>query len=702
MSSSKKGSLDHARELDAKLNQSVDGTLDENPPNNEITVTAPPPPELNTPGQQALDTDNDATTPPAAIAGTRKETIVPTFDTVIVNGQEVTVLHREFLQLNDSLRKNILAVDVEQEKTYASDLDKARVSRQATQEINGSRTERINEFFEGFQWDVPTNYTDEKLSQEYDLESELAVTRRFLPEVERKSATTVAKFAGVLNDMLKNKVTHSYREETFREVHIGSQEFMPIRQNEMGDLLVDCHDVLHADPFNYLRGELNKSNERLALLDASLDNGEQQRKDALTAEDVRVAENVSFQMVLEEEKCLKEMRDRLEKIAWAQGDVEEYYKKAEAMNESASTNVKATKDQIELEKARLEADIAKLQEAIDKRAAEYEEKQEEYLSKIKAGKQQIVVLTKSQDDLWQEIENKLREMQRAGEERNREIKALFENVQQQQEHAKAYADFDAVSSDHMCALVAFKEHNNFAREMHDGISKFIGEVLERVANRPVADELEDIRVGEQMRYLDYFKRFLKDAETLRHSRHRRIENISRMERTVQLSKAQAIATLDPNRSKYEAELTELGQEREGLQVKVADMVTRLDREASEWKEVQESLEAAGISFVPPDIDKEELSCALQDKAIKVTKEYLQKEQLMLDKASSDLRKLKVSHDMSKEILEKRRAELEEHQSPTAIRYNAARSPSPTKDVAAPAASAPAPSAAPTTPPSQPV
>lgn len=655
--------------------RSLPGTSEGDEARQQPSVEAPPPQTVETSaglnaaeGQPSAvaggETEPSPCPAPVAVADTSSPvpslTITPKgADTFIhdVDGNPIAYASEQET-LNFKLRDAVL--DVERKAIQLSlQLSQVQVpgAKQAMDALNPVRSAAMNEYNKIFAWPELPWSTPSELATECSLESNLQAVKDRAQELS--SATDAYRQAPGLLDELTKPVQLMRRKAEIQSALAPVSELLLQDDTITQQLIVQLHEIAQGDVFSFTRSELARKQRELDALREDLTNTTSARNDALMANDVRGAETLAFREVDICEKIIERVRGRVQTIFMCDSDVKEFcdkYAKTQELSESLLTkHEETTKCWV----AQLQKDIVRLTQAREEKTERDVRDEEDHEKKLADSLGAIRSVQHQQQQNWEKIVELLQFHHTLSTQRERLVEDhLAIHAGEVARRAKVGV-WIAGCDDVLEQLRQSANSATTSLQWIGQIRSYVNLLCTQIENKRIDEEAWQMRVQEQLDYLDAYKHFKTMVDDLAHRKELRIISLQRVVRNYELQIKEATETLDPNTKKYEHEIKAAQIEIQSAQDALAKIHARAQEQHGLWKIIEESLEEAQVDFVPPDIAAEKELCEKKSNALAVARQFVNTEQETVDKDTMKLRKLKTSNVVAIEGLHKRRTERAE-------------------------------------------
>jgi hypothetical protein len=533
----------------------------------------------------------------------------------------------------------------------------APASKQALDALNPVRSAAMNEYSKIFAWPELEWSTPSQLADECGLHSDLNVVK--LRSTELSSATEAFRQAPGLLDELMKPVALLRRKAEIKSALAPVSELLLRDRTITDDLIIQLHDIAQGDVFSFTRSELSHKQRELDALREDLANATSARNDALMANDVRSAETLAFREVDICEKIIERIGSRVQMIYMCDSDVKEFCDKYAKTQELSEVLLRKHDDDTKEYIAKLQQDIARLTQAKEDTTQRDVCDEEDHGKKVEDSLVSIRSVQQQQQHNWEKIMELLEFHNTLSTQRMRLVEEHLSLHAGEVARQAKVGVWLAGCDDLLEQLQQSSASATSSLQWIGQLRTYVNHLCTQTENKRIDEEAWQMRVQEQLDYLDAYKHFKTVVDDIQHRKDLRIISLQRVVRNFELQIKEATETLDPHTKKYEREISVALEEIAGAQDALAKLKQRAQEQHTKWKLIEESLEESHVDFTPPDIAAEKELCEKKATALAVARQFVNTEQETVDKDTMRLRKLKTSNVVAIEGLQKRRAERAE-------------------------------------------
>lgn len=575
--------------------------------------------------------------------------------TLISDGDEPIAYASEQAQLNVGLRDQVLGVEAEGVSlSERCEREIRELRRLATDDIQNKRNTVMNNYTNLFKWPPIDDTAPKELAEQNKLQ---------VPPVDVHGDVVTHKEFGTghltaipLLEELSRPVPLLKRRQELKE-KLTPVSVQLLKDQEITEqLLLQLHDLAQGDVFSVTRLELDKTTKAIEALLETLQSTSAAKEDALMTNDVRAAETYALREIDITEKIIDENRKRIEIIFQSDNDVKEFCDRYQKVQESAEKMLAVHQDSHEQLITALDNDQTVLQKSGEAAQDKAEEAEVAYTKELEDIKIKLRTNTQAQQQNWDQILALLEANKTLTKQREALVTKQLSKVAEEHHRIAQHDAFMAGNEAYLQEIVTARRIHVSALEWVHQIRRYVDTNCAQIENKKIDEEAWNMRVQEQLAYLDSYKQFKSFVDDVSHRKELRVMSLQRAIRNLQLQIDEAVQTLDPNKKKYEQEVQTSQKEVAQITSMLEQLAERAKEQKQRWRVVEESLEEAQVEFVPPDISAEKALCDKKTQALAVARQYVVTEQETVDKDTMKLRKLKTSNQVALDGLQKRRAE----------------------------------------------
>ena len=414
--------------------------------------------------------------------------------------------------------------------------------------------------------------------------------------------------------------------------------------------------LANTDVFALLRNDIFEQNKEIDQLHGEISKLEDLKQTAIMKEDFAEVERIAFEQVAVSSVGLEKHRKKIDTIFAAASDVDTFQENYEAARDGIEQSLGKHSADAEHELSEVTADIEIATTAQQERCRELLEREEAYDQYLKESNGRIQGYTKQHQAIWDKITDLFAESVAVATKHQEEVQEQM-NRAREESQAKALADrFLTGLESYVASLQECKACVESTQNWILQLQEFTAKQCDEIEAKNIVDEAVDLRVTAQLAYLEDYRKFKSQSDTLLESEHARLHSLGRLKRNLEFQIKEAMNTLDPNRKKYSAELAEIEEQIAVTKEKMDTLQQQIKKESAMWQPTEELLEDAGVDFTPPDIEADKQRVELKTKTIGTARAFINEEQELVDKDTMELRKFKTSSKIAIEDAAKRREE----------------------------------------------
>eukprot|EP01062_Namystynia_karyoxenos_P043927 TRINITY_DN321_c0_g2_i1.p1 TRINITY_DN321_c0_g2~~TRINITY_DN321_c0_g2_i1.p1 ORF type:complete len:673 (+),score=281.88 TRINITY_DN321_c0_g2_i1:82-2100(+) len=525
---------------------------------------------------------------------------------------------------------------------------------------NHNRAERLRDFDEGYRWPDPSGFSGSSLVDRF----ELTLSMEALAELGELRHPQLVPLFAILEELLTKRAPPARRQAIDQEaIPIVRAYLQKASHPDMHAHCMRMHEFVHTDVFQYIKGELARSGERMKVLLAELEQVELQRESALKADDIVTADDCHRRSVALLEKLIAAVRERLNQISMSSEDSGNFRGRFGQFRDNLNRDLDATRGDKEQLKKDILADLATLAARGEQAAQENEDALAKYASYQQGSNQMLNDNAKRQDQLWEQIQDMVHEMKCLGDKRFAEVNMHLKATEDEERRKREYAEFSEVYAEHCRRMEELLRNTDNALRMLDAYTEYFNQGCDQVDRKGCDEELRDIRLTEMKRYLEFYRKYALIAGDLIIRRKARLQGLDRLVRTTGAQLQMCIDALDPHRSMYKEELKKLTIQRDEVRNNLEELEEKFRDQRQDFQPTEDLLEEMDVDFLPPRIEHDEMETVRRNQHLSLAKELVQAEQDEVDVETTNIRKLTTETKMTKETVGKKREQRKKQATP---------------------------------------
>lgn len=672
MSSKVKQPIQDAKEFAAQVGTAADGSM----------IAAPPPAAVrasqNSPTPAADDTVVGAAADVPAIAVSTvaevaEETAVygevtsagrvpsltlsPTAterQTFIMNGDEAIAYTSEQEQLNKTLRADVVRVEEEAVTKVGQFLEALHAMKKEMEQLNPRRTAALATYTKLFSWPEIPEKPMPDVKADCDLKVDLATVERLSKDLE--SAVSAFRASPTYLDELTKPVAALRRKNELKAGLEPTSRLLLEDDTVTEEIIIHLHEIAQGDVFGFTRAELQMKQRELDALKEDLINTSAAKHDALVTGDVRAAETLSFREIDIAEKIIERVSERVRIIFQCDTDVKEFCDKYQRTHQNADALLLDHESRMKERAAVFANDISRLMQRREEMTQQDADDEDAHAKKMEDSNVAIRAVHQQQQQNWDKI-IELMEFQKVLASQRARLVEEQVALHASEVHRRAAVDSWFAGTQNM--LTRLEDSQTSATTGLQWVAQlrsYVNTLCQQVEGKHIDEEGWQLRVQEQLDYLEAYKQFRGYIGDVVHRKELRVLSLQRVVRNLNLQIKEAVETLDPNAKKYEKEVQTAQTEMDSIAAQLVKLHERAAEQQKCWKVVEESLEDAQVDFVPPDIAAEKELCEKKAQALTLARQFVVAEQETVDKDTMRLRKLKTANQVAIEGVIKRRVD----------------------------------------------
>jgi hypothetical protein len=594
--------------------------------------------------------DDDGAVPDVIIAEPPAGT--STFITDI-NGNPIAFASEQEL-VNQRLRNAVVGVEEDAVKLATKFIDQAKELKKSSDENSTRRGPAATEYRRIFEWprvdDVAFSVIHTELSLSVAVD-ELLRCSGALDQVTQ----AVSPCGALLVELSKFIQTLRRKGEVAAELqalHVALLQDPQITQ----DVVMELHDLAQGDVFAFVRSQIAPMQRAIENMRDDISRTAQAKTDAEAVDDMIGIERASYRLVDLSEEVITKIDERLREIFSSDADIKAFGDKYEDLRQTTEQSLAAHESVAKERAAKLSRDLEALGKARVAKEAADAAASDQHFKRMETLNAEIIATNQKQSAAWEIIFQQFDILKALANERQ---SLVTRQVQGHAEECQRSANVEAWLRGAESYISTCKRTNDFTTAQLSWLSQirsFYDTMCVAIENKNVDEEAWNMRVQEQLDYLDAYRDFKLRTNEIVHRKDQRVQSLQRLTRNLQLSIQEATLVLDPNKKRYESEMQKITEELQLLNTQIDALSQRAKKQQKAWKSVEEQLEDSQVDFSPPDIAVDKVMCELKAESLAVVRAFVSTEQETVDKDTMKLRKLKTNNQVSIEGFNKRRDE----------------------------------------------
>ena len=423
------------------------------------------------------------------------------------------------------------------------------------------------------------------------------------------------------------------------------------------EVVLKLREMAHTDVFAFLRQELARRQHDLDHLRDRLEATGEEKASAAMIDDVKTIERCSYEELSILEKMLEKMREQLDEVFNANGDIDAFVEGYEATRDANEILLRRLEEENAEAIANLSSDMDLVMRKKEERLTQEANDIEIHKTFTLDSNAAIQAVHREQTENWRQILELVDVNIKLANERERLVKRHLE------EHAtdcRRRAVVDAWIE----GCEQYQEKCEQARNVLEATTKWLdalrnfnNRMLDEVEKKTIHEEAFITRVQEQLEYLDIYRTYRTYSDEMVHRKEVRANALQRIARNLDLQIKESQVTLDPHKQKYIDEKAVAEKDHEEAKATVQGLADRALREKKFWQPIEDQLEEAQVEFDPPDMRADKTKVERRAQVVSRARTFLAGEQEHVDRDALNLRKLATTNAMLAKNHEKKRATL---------------------------------------------
>eukprot|EP00998_Keelungia_sp_KM082_P006543 NODE_278_length_2151_cov_113.239625_g272_i0.p1 GENE.NODE_278_length_2151_cov_113.239625_g272_i0~~NODE_278_length_2151_cov_113.239625_g272_i0.p1 ORF type:complete len:628 (-),score=204.76 NODE_278_length_2151_cov_113.239625_g272_i0:159-2042(-) len=471
-----------------------------------------------------------------------------------------------------------------------------------------------------------------------------------LQEVEELAdfiAPDVEAVRQILDELLAQQAGRRRREFLDDEM----RQIASVNNNsDLVDIVLPLHDLNWSDLLhnNSVWEQLNNSDAQVKHLQLRIEETDADRADALASDDMLLSEQLHDQVIALLEEFLEIIKDRI-KICKTKGKRPDLLAKLEKFKQASYDTIDRLRNAQQSVKDRLNEDLDKL----DQWENAYRDDQKVDVSAFEQFKDSnadaIDANEKDQNDVWDQIIGMYERLKELGDERWNLINQRIQETEKWDTKKSENNKMRLIHRDQYNTLLNLRDKCDDCMDLLKSVEDYLNKASEDIYSKSeeIEMELNNLLLDEQKNYLSVFRRYYLTCGELKYKKEKRQTAINRTVRKHDELIETAKETLDPNCRKYKEAQADALLLREEIQKKINVVSTKMDKSADDFEPTEDALNAAGISFLHPAVELQDLNSRKRRELNQVAKKYSSKDKQEIDEEDDDVVKTEVEVEQVK-------------------------------------------------------
>lgn len=534
---------------------------------------------------------------------------------------------------NLKLKTQVEETEIAIKEMHEEHLHEAHKEREEITILHQRADDYMDQFdLEGNKTVIETQYTPTDM---YKI-CQLTVPLQEVDDLTDYIAPDVEAVRQILEELLAQKAGRRRREFLEDELrNIAAIHNSP----DLVDVVLPLHDLNWSDLLNNdtVWEQLNNSDAQVKHLQLRIEEVDADRQDALNNDDMILAEQLHDQVIALLEEFIEIIKDRI-KICKGKGHRPDLLSKLERFKQDSYGTIDKFKNGQYNLKDRLNDDLAKLDDH-DVQMKEANRKAVDIFEEFKLRNAECIDANeKKQNEIWDHILDLYAQLKALGDERWELIAQRIEETEKEDNRKAEYNKMRLVHRDHYNTLLNLRDKADDSLDLLKAVEDYLNKASEDVyiKSEQIDIELNGLLLDEQKNYLSVFRRYYLTCGELKYKKEKRQVAIDKTVRKHDEQIEIAKETLDPNSRRYKEAQTDALLLREEIQKKIAILSNKMDKGSDDFEDCEHRLNAAGVSFLHPSIELQEINVGRRANLNSVAKKYVTKDKDEVDVEDEDI------------------------------------------------------------------
>eukprot|EP00992_Anisonema_acinus_P015198 TRINITY_DN9655_c0_g1_i1.p1 TRINITY_DN9655_c0_g1~~TRINITY_DN9655_c0_g1_i1.p1 ORF type:complete len:811 (+),score=210.83 TRINITY_DN9655_c0_g1_i1:64-2496(+) len=410
---------------------------------------------------------------------------------------------------------------------------------------------------------------------------------------------------------------------------------------ELLDTVKRLHHLLVTNPVTLetVLAVLNTNDEMMKRLQTKVDDAERSRAQAIEDEDMSRAESYHDESIKLQSALLKLIVDRLAMLLQP-GEEMQLIAQVDEADRFANDRIDALRSEAAAAIDSVSKDLGTIDAHKEKQLKAYQDMCDNFDSMEKRSASDLQTNGHRQHQAWLDIIEAYDALVKLGDQRKGIVDKYIADRDTHERAKGAHEAWMATAADQQNRLQnLLTDAQNFVNCL-DNLQLFVKQTTHTIHDRidAVKAEIRKVLLDEQKRYLNIFRRFYLTSGELLYKKEKRLEEIEKMIEQNQFQIGFVKESLDPNAVMYRAHNMELTKLKDEIALKVEWLKDICDTASVDFAPTEEALKAAGVDFVSPTIELQELLVDRRAKVAEVREGFSAYQKAKLDKEKEDIQK----------------------------------------------------------------
>jgi len=455
-------------------------------------------------------------------------------------------------------------------------------------------------------------------------------------QLEGFAAVDVPATTKLLQDLLVNKIDPRVRVEVIQQL----RRIVAIHtQEDLVDTILPLHDVAFSDLLlhDHIWEQLGLTDLDVKKIQQTIEEYDIKRQEALEKDEINLSEQLHDEMIRSLADFIKMLQDRI-KVVEGQSSRPELLHKLDMLKQGSAMTIEKFKNQQLKLKERLGGDLDLLEAMDMTMRADHGKKCSDFQAFKSKNTNDIEVCEGEQVNVWDEITELYERLKSLGQERYDLIAERMEATETEAKRKALYEKQCLVHGNHYKVLIGLRGKADMALDVLNIVDEYVNKGIQSITDRSekIEADLAALLLDERKNYLSVFRRYYLTCGELKYKKEKRQAVIDRQIRHCAAQIEFAKETLDPDTKKYQQEQAEVLALRDTCEKKIEILANRMEVATDIFEPTAIALNNAGVSFLHPAIELEEINVSRRAGHNQVVKRYVSEDQEEVDLEDEDV------------------------------------------------------------------
>eukprot|EP01006_Ploeotia_vitrea_P060476 TRINITY_DN75981_c0_g1_i1.p1 TRINITY_DN75981_c0_g1~~TRINITY_DN75981_c0_g1_i1.p1 ORF type:complete len:678 (+),score=133.68 TRINITY_DN75981_c0_g1_i1:141-2036(+) len=528
---------------------------------------------------------------------------------------------------NLRLKTQVVQTEEQIQDMHTEHLEESKKQREEITILHQRADDYMDQFdLEGNKTIIETQYGPTNMYQN----CKLCIPLQEVDDVADYLAPDVEAVRQILEELLAQKAGRRRRD--FLEDELRNIANIH-NSTDLVDVILPLHDLNWSDLLNNdsVWEQLNNSDAQVKHLQLRIEETDADRQDALNADDMILSEQLHDQVIALLEEFIEIIKDRI-KICKSKGGRPELLQKLERFKQDSYNSIDKLKNLQYNLKDRINDDLARLDDWDTKQKEANRCKVENFEEFKRVNAEDIDANEKQQNEIWDTILDLYQQLKDLGDERWKLVNRRIEQTEAWDNDKAHHNKMRLVHREHYNTLLTLRDKADDCLDLAKAVEDYLNKASEDIyiKSEQIEMELNNLLLDEQKNYLSVFRRYYLTCGELKYKKEKRQAAIDKTVRKHDELIETSKETLDPNSRRYKDAQTDALLLREEIGKKIAIINNKMDKASDDFEPTEVALNAAGVSFLHPSLELQEINVNRRSNLNTISKRYANVDKDMID------------------------------------------------------------------------